>query len=75
MGGTAEPNAGLCPSDGTEAVFYFKGGEKMEPVRFFYKRWRSSENTECNFLIKYDKLERTNRYDHPKLSDPRRGTP
>ena len=47
----------------------------MEPVRFFYKRWRSSENTEYNFLIKYDKLERTNRYDHPKLSDPRRGTP
>ena len=49
MGGTAEPNAGLCPSDGTEAVFYFKGGEKMEPVRFFYKRWRSSENTKYKF--------------------------
>ena len=75
MGGTAEPNAGLCPSDGTEAVFYFKGGEKMEPVRFFYKRWRSNENTKYKFLMKYNKLERTNRYDHPKLSDPRRGTP
>lgn len=75
MGGTAEPNAGLCPSDGTEAVFYFKGGEKMEPVRFFYKRWRSSENTKYKFLMKYDKSERTNRYDHPKLSDPCRGTP
>lgn len=47
----------------------------MEPVRFFYKRWRSNENTKYNFFMKYDKLERTNRYDHPKLSDPRRGTP
>lgn len=47
----------------------------MEPVRFFYKRWRSSENTKYKFLMKYDKSERTNRYDHPKLSDPCQGTP
>ena len=63
------------PAMGRRPFFYFKGGEKMEPVRFFYKRWRSSENTKYNFLMKYEKSERTNCYDHPKLSDPRRGTP